>query len=84
MHYLSFATCLLENFWHHILTKKTNLGIPLGAEKAARRGAAMAAGEVEDFGGARDPIELLIGATPSLRVTRTKEDVIMLISFGAM
>ena len=44
----------------------------------------MAAGEVEDFGGARDPIELLIGATPSLRVTRTKEDVIMLISFGAM
>ena len=75
---------MLENFWHHILTKKTTLGIPLGAEKAARRGAAMAAGEVEDFGGARDPIELLIGATPSLRVTRTKEDVIMLISFGAM
>ena len=24
MHYLSFATCLLENFWHHILTKKNN------------------------------------------------------------
>ena len=22
MHYLSFATCLLEDFWHHILPKK--------------------------------------------------------------
>jgi len=67
-----------------IISSQKTTRIPSGAEKAARRGAAMAAGEVEDFGGARDPNELLIGATPSLRVTRTKEDVIMLIFLCAM
>ena len=60
-----FATCLLGNFWHRFLfLTDTNSWDPLGPEKAARRGAAMAAGEVEDFGGAKATLDRGNAITP--------------------